>query len=651
MAISLALALHAHQPAGNFDAVIEQAYATAYRPFLEAAAARPWLKLNLHYSGFLLDWLADHHPDYVARLRHLVEAGRLEMLGGGYYEPILAAIPASDQQAQLERLAAALQRHCGVAPQGAWLAERVWEPELTSVLARAGLRYTLLDDSHFERAGLRPEELHGYWLSEDQGANLALFPSNFFLRQALPFRPEREGLDYLLQAARDHPGSLLTMGDDLEKFGSWPHTFRHVYAEGWLERFFDCLESHRATIETVRLSDYLRVQPARGLVYLPTASYPEMMRWAESSSWRNFLTKYREANLLHKTGWDLHRRLLACDPAAPAVAQAHDHLLAAQCNDVYWHGWFGGLYSPHLRNLAFSHLLAADALLDALAPAASLRHFDLHLDGHEVVELRSPQLRLLVVPDDGGSLEELDYRPANANLINSLQRRPEPYHQDLPGHAAANPAHLPGPASPLSTALAEGDALLQYDPFPRTAARLYLCPPTKTFADFQRLALDPDPDLAAGPYAIAALRPGRLELSRPGVLKSYALTADTLEVTVTLDLTLAGDRQPILELVLNLLAPDAPDRALCSADQRLGLRWAGALGPQPLRLEDGWRQFQILLDAPGASHWWVHPLYSVSQSETGFETLYQGSALAARWPPGTARCAIQVKIFPSLGRF
>ncbi len=649
MAISLALALHAHQPVGNFDSVIEQAYATSYRPFLDAAAARPWLKLNLHYSGFLLDWLAAHHPDYVARLRQLTDAGRLEMLGGGYYEPILAAIPAPDQQAQLDRLTAALLRLCGSSPQGAWLAERVWEPELTSVLARAGLRYTLLDDSHFELAGLRPEELHGYWLSEDQGATLAVFPSNYFLRQALPFRPEREGLDYLLQAARDHPGSLLTMGDDLEKFGSWPHTFRHVYTEGWLERFLDLLESHRASIETVRLSDYLRVRPARGLVYLPTASYPEMMRWAESASWRNFLTKYPEANLLHKTGWDLHRRLLACDPNAPAVAQAHDHLLAAQCNDVYWHGWFGGLYSPHLRNLAFTHLLAADALLDSLAPAPSLRHFDLHLDGHEVVELRSPQLRLLVSPDDGASLEELDYRPANANLINSLQRRPEPYHKDLGRHAAANPANLPGPTP--SPALAEPEAALQYDPFPRSAARLYLCPPDKSFADFQRLALDPDPDLAAGPYAISLLQPGRLDLSRPGVLKSYALTADTLELTVTLDLALAANRQPILELVLNLLAPDAPDRALCSADRRLGLRFAGPLPPGPLRLEDGWRQFTILLTAPAASHWWVRPLYTVSQSEAGFETLYQGSALAACFPPGCARLAVQVKIFPSLGPF
>lgn len=649
MPIALALVLHAHQPVGNFDDVIEEAYRTAYQPFAAAALARPWLRWNLHCSGYLLDWLARHHPEYIRQLRQAAEAGCLELLGGGYYEPILAVIPPRDQQLQLARLSQAVAGHFGAAPQGAWLAERVWEPELTAVLGRAGVRYTLLDDSHFEAAGLRPDELHGYWLCTDEDSTLAVFPSNFFLRQALPFRPETEALDYLLQAAHRVPGSLLTMGDDLEKFGSWPHTHRHVHTEGWLQRFLDLLESHRASIETVCLSDYLKVRPPRGLVHLPTASYPEMMRWAESPSWRGFLTRYREANLLHKTGWDLHRRLLACDPAAPGYATAEDHLLAAQCNDAYWHGWFGGLYSPHLRNQAFTHLLAADAALEALQPAASLRQFDLHLDGNEMVELRSPALRLLVAPHDGGTVEALDYRPANANLVNSLRRRPESYHQDLRAHAAANPAQLPGSMEAGAGHAAQLQQLLQYDPYPRASARLYLCPLGKDFADFQRLGLEADPTAAAAAYTIASLQPGWLELRQPGVVKTYRLAGDSLEIGVDLDPEAAHGRQAVLELVFNLLAPDAPDRVLATSLGRFGLRWSGALPPEPLRLEDGWRRLHLQLSAPGAHAWWVEPLYTVSQAEAGIEALYQGSALAAVWPPGATRLEIEVKFFRSPG--
>ncbi|MGH9394985.1 MAG: alpha-amylase/4-alpha-glucanotransferase domain-containing protein, partial [Terriglobales bacterium] len=438
MGIAFALALHAHQPVGNFDGVVEEAYQAAYRPFLEAAARRPWLRLNLHVSGYLLDWLAQRHPESIELLRGLLNAQRLELLGGGYYEPILAVIPAQHQQLQLERLSGRMEELLGVRPRGAWLAERVWEPQIASVLARAGLDYTILDDHHFQLAGVPAGDIHGYWRTEDAGSSLAAVPSNYFLRLALPFRPVQEGIEAMLRAGREHPGSLLTMGDDLEKFGAWPQTARHVYGDGWLERFFDALETQADCIESVLLSDYLERHAARGLLYLPTASYPEMMGWARSSSWRGFLTRYPEANLLHKTVWDLHRRHQAAGVASG------EELLAAECNDVYWHGWFGGLYSPHLRNLAFTHLLAADAALARTVAPLPLRRFDLHGDGGEVVEMRSAQLRVLLTPGAGGCIEELDALVANANLVNSMQRTPEPYHEDLRARVGTNPAQLPG---------------------------------------------------------------------------------------------------------------------------------------------------------------------------------------------------------------
>ncbi|HWG37078.1 MAG TPA: alpha-amylase/4-alpha-glucanotransferase domain-containing protein [Terriglobales bacterium] len=640
MAFAFALALHAHQPAGNFDAVLEQTYRTSYLPFLQAASRRPWLRLNLHFSGFLLDWLAERHPEYLDLLRQLLASGRLELLGGGYYEPILAVIPASHQRAQLDLLRAALERHFGLRPRGAWLAERVWEPQVASLLARAGIEFTILDDTHFELAGIPTSDLHGYWRTEDQGAGLAIVPSNFFLRQALPFRPVAESLPYLRAAAAAHPGSLLTMGDDLEKFGSWPHTFEHVYRGGWLEQFFDALELHAAEIETVLLSSHLDRNPARGLRYVPTASYPEMMQWAGSSTWRGFLAKYPEANLLHKTLWDLHRRFEAAGLAPGA------DLLAAETNDVFWHGWFGGLYSPHLRNLAFTHLLAADAAVSAAALPPPLRRFNLLGDGAEIVELRSDSLRCLLAPALGGTLIELDWLPGNANIINSIQRKPEPYHEDLRRHAESNPAQLPGPMAAPDAALQE---LLVYDRFPPHAGRLYCCPPGKSFRDYLAGSLDPDLDLAAGRYTVDCVSPARVFLDRSGVRKEVAIAGDSC--TCSVELTAASDRQPMLECVANLLAPGAPDRGLEHGGARRRLDWQGELGPGPLELFDGWRGFRIALAAPAATAWWVRPLRTVSQAESGFEAVYQGSAIMAVWPPGTRRLRLEIKIFRDPSHF
>ncbi|MGN6593778.1 MAG: alpha-amylase/4-alpha-glucanotransferase domain-containing protein [Terriglobales bacterium] len=617
MAIAFALLLHAHQPVGNFDSVIENTYQSAYAPFLAAAARRPWLRLNLHYSGFLLDWLAEHHPEYLQQLRALQAEGRLELLGGGYYEPILSSILAADQQEQLARLSATLVRHFGAPPRGAWLAERVWEPEMAAVLARAGLRYTMLDDSHLELAGVPADQLHGYWLTESQGETLAVVPSNYFLRQALPFRPVAEGMDYLANAAARFPGSLLTMGDDLEKFGSWPHTAQHVYQDGWLQSFFDRLEALQDQVTTVRLSEYLASHPPRGLVYIPTASYPEMMRWAGSATWRGFLTKYPEANLLHKTQLDLSRR-----GAAPPAARTH--LLAGQCNDVYWHGWFGGLYSPHLRNLAFTHLLAADRLLAAASPAPPLRRWDLLCNGTEILELRSASLRLLLNPSDGGTLIELDALAADANLVNSIRLRPEPYHDDLRRHAPANPANLPAASAPA----ADLESKLVYDACAPSCARLYR---------------DEKPDQAA--YRVTSAAPGRCELSCDDTVKTYVLDGNSLLCEYAWQAPVAARLG--MEWVFNLLAAEAPDRGLLFAGRRYPLSWAGALPAGVLTLCDGWRRLHVELQAPGATGWRVRPRHSVSQSEEGFEAVYQGTAIRADWPAGSHdSIRSQLKIFP-----
>src|SRR5216117_3789964 len=73
-----------------------------------------------------------------------------------------------------------------------WLAERVWEPHLPRVLAQAGVEYVLLDDSHFAQAGLDPDALGGYYLTEDQGVRLRVFPISQRLRYLIPFAEVEE---------------------------------------------------------------------------------------------------------------------------------------------------------------------------------------------------------------------------------------------------------------------------------------------------------------------------------------------------------------------------------------------------------------------------------------------------------------------------
>jgi alpha-amylase len=326
--IRLVLALHDHQPVGNFDGVFEQAYQDSYLPLLDVFESYPTLPLALHTSGSLMEWLEEHHGEYVDRLAALAAAGRIEIIGGAFYEPILTMLSPRDRVGQIAAYSDWLQKRLGVDVQGMWIPERVWEQALASDLVEAGIRYTLLDDFHFRSAGLTQEELYGYYVTEDDGKVLNVLPGSERLRYSIPFAAPHETIDYLRSVAEQRPGSVLVFADDGEKFGVWPDTKRHVFDNGWLRQFLDLLVANESWLQVTTPAEVLANVAPLGKVYLPEGSYREMTEWALPTSqitqyeqvrhemrddprwpkiaplvrggfWRNFKRKYPEADEMY----------------------------------------------------------------------------------------------------------------------------------------------------------------------------------------------------------------------------------------------------------------------------------------------------------------------------------------------------------------
>ena len=94
--IHLLLGVHNHQPVGNFEYVFKEAFQKAYDPFIRTLYKFPGVKMNLHFSGALLEWIADYSNSYIEMIRKMVLKGQVEIFTGGFYEPILAVIPEAD---------------------------------------------------------------------------------------------------------------------------------------------------------------------------------------------------------------------------------------------------------------------------------------------------------------------------------------------------------------------------------------------------------------------------------------------------------------------------------------------------------------------------------------------------------------------------
>ncbi len=687
--VRLILALHDHQPVGNFDGVFEAAYRDSYLPFLEVMEDYPDIPFVLHTSGPLLEWLVERRPEYVARVRALAESGRVEILGGAFFEPILTMIPHRDRVGQILEFSSYVEETFGTRPRGVWVAERVWEQHLVSALAEAGVEYTALDDFHFGRTGVDDRAMRGYFLTEEDGRLLKVFPISERLRYLIPFREPHAVYEYLRGIAAERPDSVMVFADDGEKFGSWPETYDHVYRDGWLRRFCDMIVGNRDWIQPTTFARALDATLPMGKVYLPDSSYREMTEWVLPADrlatyqdairktrdepaadrlrpfvraggfWRNFKAKYAESDEMYARMLGISDRLAVLARAGEAdpdyLDLARQELYRSQCNCPYWHGAFGGLYLPHLRNAIYRHLIGAHNALDEAEGRAghrvSLDVGDYNLDARQEVRLENDRLIAFVRPATGGHVYELDVRHAGANVLATLDRRPEVYHDTIAAAVATRSDDYDGPSSILNKVVLKQEGLehlLVYDRHPRKALVDHFLAADATLLDLKACADVERGDFATGTYLSRVHRgPGQVSLimERPGladghpihVRKTIVLEANSglLDVHYVLEELPAG--VPLhfaVEINLAAMAGHAHDRYFSDPEgARLGMLDARLDLPEAdgVSLTDEWLDLAVGLRWSRPAALWCFPIETVSQSEGGFEGVYQSSAVVPRW--------------------
>jgi len=758
--VSLALVLHNHQPVGNFGWVIEDVYEHAYSPMLHALERHPGIRLGLHYTGPLLQWMAANRPNAIAQIRGLVERGQVEIVGGGFYEPILVTLPDRDRHGQLIRMRDELEATFGRRPAGAWLAERVWEPSLAYDLAEAGYEWTVLDDSHLRAASIREDEMWAPLTTDDRGRRLTVFGTEQGLRYRIPFKPVGDLISYLRERTTPDGRFVGMMGDDGEKFGAWPGTFEYCWSrEHWVDRMFEAIEREAGWLATVTPSEWLTGHRPTTRAYFPTASYVEMTEWVlppdetpvfvgllerarerglpdarflRGGFWRNYMARYREINDLHKQMLRASEKVAAMGPRGAAGttgtgeagsgdaasgdaarARALDHLYQGQSNDCYWHGLFGGIYIVHMRMATLSHLIAAEDAADMAAASAcedladaavarggasgsaspyGARLVDTDLDAIDEVLFTSPGQTVVVDPAEGAGICSWDLRASRVALASVLRRRPEAYHERLiahdraaeeaaigateaealaaegavpGGHAAAAAADAPKTIHDTVNVKEPGlAAFLRYDRHERRSGLVHLLPADGStgvvqlthatyleLGDFVEGVFEP---ITISDNGLLLRRLGNCNLDgtdRPLVMtKTFSFGGGRLDPTLELEVSVENPGELALSFELavawnvNLLGGGHNPAAYYETDtgERTPHDVAGEVASTPtIAFGNDYEGIRVeATSEPPARLTW-YPVETISNSEAGFERVYQGSSLLFRWPvvltPGERR--------------
>ena len=675
----LAFGIHNHQPVGNFDHVFEYAHRQAYEPFLQLLEEYG-LSISLHQSGILWDWQEKHFPEYLDTVKRMVKAGQLELMTGGFYEPILTSIPERDSEGQIAAMSGYLTKHFGVEPNGLWLTERIWEPHLPRQLALSGVKYLPVDDTHFIYAGFEHSQLTGPFVTEHENFKVKLLPISKRLRYLIPFGTIEEVIAELKGLAENNPSGMVIYADDGEKFGSWPKTHEHCYQDKWLKRLFEALQQNSDWLEVVPLGQAAKAKPV-GRAYLPTASYAEMLHWSlppkafveyekfedylkthgqterygrfvRGGHWRGFLAKYDEANLMHKKMLSVSEKLASAGQHKVNEKQlsvARERLYAGQCNCPYWHGVFGGLYLPHIRQAIFASLVEADTILNRISANSipNVGTLDYDADGADEIVVDTDKLSAVFRPDKGGTLLELSLNDFNFSLTDTLTRRREGYHLKLDDAVTSETADKTASIHDLVLAKEEGlkDVLIE-DWYLKRCFIDHFFNGDIDFESFRAGTFREDGDFVLEPYEFELLNnPLRIKLARNGhlwrpsgvmdvrLVKTFTFDNDSGQLNIDYEISSGGgDSVEVNFAVENnfnmqaghhesryvLIDGNRPDDAFLDANA--AHHPANSFGMFDQSRDLG---VAVICDTPGRI--WQTPILTVSLSESGFEKVYQGT--------------------------
>jgi hypothetical protein len=406
--LNLILGFHAHVPSGSADGEFEDAYEKKLRPFVSTLCKFPAIQAALHCSGVLLHWVERNRPELFMLIEDMVSRRQLELLGGGFYEPMLPLISPQDRIGQIELLTTYLRRQFGKRPLGCWIPALAWEQHLVGSLAASGMNYTFLSEEQFARAGLSGGDLRYPSVSEDQGKLVTVFPVS-----AAAVLLAANGVSDFFEFARKEQaqgGRILAVFPDAV-FAGTGESPDFAWA-----RFFGELVHSADVVEAVMPSKLFK-----GLKGLKKAAFPDSAGFETGGeapvSPRRFIIEHTGAGGVYTKMIFVNMLINQLKGDKSRKLNAREELWKAQDSGLFSGG--EDLRNSSLRKAAYRSLLSAERITREKGKfVSSLAQYDFDLDGADEYLFQDSKINCYIQLT-GAGIFELDYLPKNWNYLDA----------------------------------------------------------------------------------------------------------------------------------------------------------------------------------------------------------------------------------------
>ena len=436
--IKVILGTYNTMPEGASSSLFELTYQSSWRPFLSSLYKFSNIRAVLFYSGTVLQWIEVNHPEFILLLEEMISRKQIELLGGGFFSPLMSVLEPTDKVGQIEMLTTYLRKTFGKRPSGGWLYEYAWDESAPQVFSNAGLSYSFLPAKPLIEAGLLNPATLPVLITEDQRKLLYLFPVLDLeeeFEEPVPFEAALEELTARYAGAELY--TLMVSGQSVP----WMWNVSGIESPDVLfEKTFAWFQKNCLLIETMTAHDYAKLtQISTPPVYLSSCASQRFCRDGtkrgaignrstvqpdrveNSQDVHNINIKQMilqnsfSRKLYDKMYYvDTMIALLRGDKARKKSAQ--EDLWRSQSGDSSWEGRLGGIRRPEVRMKAYQSLIEAEKttrIHGVFVPGLILD--DIDCDGKKEVLYHAADFNCYI-HEKGASVFELDSFKTHQNL-------------------------------------------------------------------------------------------------------------------------------------------------------------------------------------------------------------------------------------------
>jgi hypothetical protein len=420
-------------PAGMTPPDIEQDYLDVYKPAVQFLYSHPSFCMEFSFTGPQLRFYRKNHPEFIEILEQLINRKQIEVLGGGFYNPVFPLLYPMDRSGQIEMLSAEIRQSVGKRPRGLCVCAGSWDSSLVTSFETCGMEYVMLDST------LIPPSKQSYIpiIMSDRGKAIDIIPVYRSLKPDGSVTAE-EYLASLLASVKK-----CVKGDQYERTLSERYAdvifaheeFRSLLKSGYLQDMCDTAAQKFA--ETIRFSyplSYRKTVPERVNAFINAGMSGDIAQWAKIPytsvtksdcypvTIYDFFQTYPQSRALYDRMMYVSMLVNQCHGDKMRKKEAREKLWAAQSGESYVCTAKGSLVNSLYRQKAYSYLAEAESLVRSCSGfEESVSSFDYNSDGSPEYVCRMNDYTACITAM-GGEISELDVMQSTCNYADNPSR-------------------------------------------------------------------------------------------------------------------------------------------------------------------------------------------------------------------------------------